>query len=110
MVMNTSSEDARRTRTTQNYAGTRNIPMRKIANPKLMYNGSVRIHANLCLHTMNLYLIVTDLHPLTKSTFISLGYAKIYVRRSQIRIHAHQVGAGLHRACEISLRSSFHRC
>jgi hypothetical protein len=82
----------------------------QIANPKLMYNGSTRIHANLCLRTTNPHPVVTDLHSLTKSMFISLGYAKIYVQRPQISIYAHQVDASLHQTCEISLHSFFHRC
>jgi hypothetical protein len=77
--MNTSLEDARRTRTTQDDAGTWNDPHAQIANPKPMYNGFVWIHANLCFHTTDLHPTVTDLHSFTKSTFISLGYGKIYV-------------------------------
>jgi hypothetical protein len=79
MVMNMCSKDTRRTETTQDDARTWNDPHVQIANPKLMYNGFVRIHANLCLYTMNQHPTVTDLHSLTKSTFISLGNAKIYV-------------------------------
>jgi len=47
---------------------------------------------------------------ITKSTFIFLGYAKIYVQQPKIHIHAHQVGVGLHQAYKIRLRSSFHHC
>jgi hypothetical protein len=110
MVTNTRSKNARKSVTTQHDAGTWNDPHAQIANPILMYNGFVRIHANMCLRTTNLHPTVTDLYSLTKSMFISLGYAKIYVHRPQIRIHAHEVSGGLHRECEISLRSSFHRC
>jgi hypothetical protein len=75
-----------------------------------MYNKFIRIHSNMCLRTTNPHPTIMDLHSLSKSTFIPLGYANIYVQRPRIRTHAHQVGAGLHRTCEISLHFSFHCC
>jgi hypothetical protein len=44
--MNMHSKDARRIGTTQDDAGTWNDSHAQIVNPKLMYNGSVQIHAN----------------------------------------------------------------
>jgi hypothetical protein len=50
MVMNTRSKNSRRIGTTQDDVGTWNDSHAQIANPKLMYNEFVQIHANLCLH------------------------------------------------------------
>jgi hypothetical protein len=79
MVMNMRSKNARRTGTIQDDARTWNDPHAQIANPKLMYNRFVQIHANMCLRITNLHPTITDLHSLTKSMFISLNYTKIYV-------------------------------